>query len=320
MIEHGDERGLVVAVYKAADDEADAERRNQRYCHDCNAEAAADHRQTEHAEQEAQIDRREGEQVPAEKAEFKDEKCAEAAAEYGGGITGCIPDAVLLVVMQHDPAGAVGHQLDVDQEADQPVNYIECDQSAGHAVCASGHEAHRGNRNSADRKQNGRRNGPHQTAQEQAERHADACPERCARGDRLKDCARTRTAAAGEVGVEPHKAEGERTGNDEQQQYSGKETAACAAQHRLRNGALIRPCHQQRKRRAEHGQVNDQHQQDDRQRIQHICADAGAEMRRDMRFAFTLAFFSLLGIPFFHFSLPFGQLPVPTHTISSRLE
>ena len=108
MIEHGDERGLVVAVYKAADDEADAERRNQGYCHDCSAEAAADHRQTEHAEQEAQINRREGEQVPAEKAEFKDEKCAEAAAEYGGGITGCIPDAVLLVVMQHDPAERVG--------------------------------------------------------------------------------------------------------------------------------------------------------------------------------------------------------------------
>ncbi len=52
IIEHGNERGLVVAVHKAADNEGRHETPQSEHCHDCNAEAAADHRQTEHAEQE----------------------------------------------------------------------------------------------------------------------------------------------------------------------------------------------------------------------------------------------------------------------------
>ena len=108
VVKHGDERGLRVGADERAEYQTEAERRDQADHHHGEAESAAENACAERTEQDAQVNRAARENVPAEEAEHENDQCAEVAAEYGRGIAGSAPRAVLLVVMQHDPAERIG--------------------------------------------------------------------------------------------------------------------------------------------------------------------------------------------------------------------
>lgn len=139
-----------------------------------------------------------------------------------------------------------------------------------------------------------------QAAQEQTERHTDARPERGTRGKRLKHHAGARLSAAGQVCVESHQTERQRAGNDDREQERGENAAARAAHHRLRDSGFVRSGKHERKRGAEHRDIDDEEHQNDRQSVEEVRADAGAEAGGNARPAFTLDFPAFLCVEGFH--------------------